>query len=315
MKVVETVGGLRALTRGWRAAGESIALVPTMGALHEGHLSLVRAARERDSRVVASIFVNPLQFGPGEDLDAYPRPFEDDRRLLEEAQVDVLFHPGTEEMYPPGADTRVVPGSVAVSLEGRARPHHFAGVATVVARLLGAATPDRAYFGQKDAQQLAVVRAMVRDLAIPVEIVACPTVREADGLAMSSRNRYLDARAREAAPALIRALASAQARFLGGETDGRELAAGMRRELRQAGGVEYEYAAVVDPKTFETGPDARAGSLALIAARVGPARLIDNAFLGEDDLLRYLSPEPQAEAASPSGADGLALMEVPAWNA
>jgi pantoate--beta-alanine ligase len=298
MKVIETVAELQAQSRRWRNAGQAVALVPTMGALHDGHLSLVREAQAQGQRVIVSIFVNPLQFGPTEDFAAYPRSFEDDTAKLVAAGVDVLFHPSVAEMYPDGSATRVIPGPVADPLEGERRRGHFIGVATVVARLLGAAIPDRAYFGRKDAQQVAVIRAMVRDLAMPVEIVACPTIREADGLAMSSRNRYLDAEARNAARAISRALAAVQRGFRDGIADSRRLTALMRAELRREPGVEIDYAVVVDPDTFENGKPARAGSLALVAARVGAARLIDNAEVGSGDLLHLLNLRPvEVEAA------------------
>ena len=277
MILVETVAALQAASRKWRAAGDSVALVPTMGALHEGHLALVRAAREGNDRVIVSIFVNPLQFGAGEDLDAYPRTFDADRELLESAGVDALFHPSVEEMYPSGSDTRVTPGAVAVPLEGQYRPGHFAGVATVVARLLGAAIPDRAYFGQKDAQQLAVVRAMVRDLAIPVQIVGCPTVRDADGLALSSRNRYLSPAQRAEALAIPAALHAGQQRFAAGETDPQALQTAM---LEVLAGLEVDYAAVADPDTFAVPAEAGPNSLLLVAACAGGTRLIDNTTAG-----------------------------------
>lgn len=293
MRIVDTVAGLRAAVRDQRAAGQEIALVPTMGALHEGHLSLVRAARRPGAHIVASIFVNPLQFGPGEDLAKYPRPFEDDVRLLESAGVDLLFHPSVDEMYPEGSDTRVVPGPIAEVLEGARRPGHFTGVATVVARLLGVATPDRVCFGRKDAQQLAVITAMVRDLALPVEIVPCATVREVDGLAMSSRNRYLDDPQRAAALALVRALAEAQA---AGDATPDEIADRMLAVLTDHPGVEPDYAVVVDPATFRPATALDGSSLALVAARVGPTRLIDNAQVLGTELLRFRS------SATPTGA-------------
>jgi pantoate--beta-alanine ligase len=250
--------------------------------------------------VIVSVFVNPLQFGAGEDLDAYPRTFDADRDRLAAAGVDILFHPTVEEMYPPGAGTRVVPAAVAEPLEGEKRPGHFTGVATVVARLLGAAIPDSAYFGEKDAQQLAVVRAMVRDLAIPVEIVACPTVRDQDGLALSSRNQNLDPGQRQAALSLVRALAEGQAAFAGGTTAPAEMASLMLDHLRRVDAVDVDYAAVADPDTFAVPHEVEAGSKLLVAARVGATRLIDNATAGGGDLLAYRAPGPA---------------EVAAWNA
>jgi pantoate--beta-alanine ligase len=312
MKIVETVAELQQLSRTWHAQGQGVGFVPTMGALHAGHMSLVEAAGKPGDRVIASIFVNPLQFGAGEDLASYPRPFDTDRRMLESAGVDALFHPSVEEMYPVGADTRVNPGAVADTLEGASRPGHFAGVATVVARLLNAALPDRAYFGQKDAQQLAVIRALVHDLAFPAEVVACPTIRENDGLAMSSRNGYLDPGQRRAALALVRALARAQ-QAGPGEKAGR-IEVDMTTELAAHAGVEVEYAAVVDPATFvRLHPDQVAGdaSLALVAARVGRARLIDNTWVSGTDLAAYLAPRVEI----PSPATRLAESRgVTAWN-
>jgi pantoate--beta-alanine ligase len=313
MKVVETVAELQQLSRNWHARGHGVGFVPTMGALHAGHMSLVEAARRPGDRVIASIFVNPLQFGAGEDLASYPRPFETDRRMLAAAGVDVLFHPTVEEMYPLGADTRVTPGPVAAPLEGASRPGHFAGVATVVARLLNAALPDRAYFGQKDAQQLAVIRALVHDLAFPVDLVACPTVRERGGLAMSSRNGYLDPAQRQAALALVRSLAIAQ-QAGPGEKAGR-IEVRMAAELAAHPGVELEYAAVVDPATFvRVAPDQAAGDagLALVAARVGRARLIDNAWVRGTDLAAYLAQPVEIL----SGTSRLAESKgISAWNA
>jgi pantoate--beta-alanine ligase len=303
MKVITSVSELQAQSRRWKRDGHVVALVPTMGALHAGHLSLVRAARrkegregERRPRVIVSIFVNPLQFGPNEDYGRYPRTLGTDLMLLERAGVDAVFHPAVDEMYPAGFDTRVSAGAVADPLEGQARPGHFDGVATVVARLLGAAVADRAYFGQKDAQQLAVIRRMVIDLAIPVEVIGCPTVREADGLAMSSRNGYLEGPDREHARALVSALAEAQALYREGVHSTSDLEAAMRRVLGSTPGVTVEYARIVDPATFEP-PAAGGEGLALIAAWVGPARLIDNAGLAGEDVLGHRRPRLRARTA------------------
>jgi pantoate--beta-alanine ligase len=246
-----------------------------------------------------------LQFAAGEDLAGYPRPFDVDRRMLEAAGVDALFHPAVEEMYPAGADTRVSPGAISLPLEGQSRPGHFAGVATVVARLLNAALPDRAYFGQKDAQQLAVIRSLVRDLAFPVEVVGCPTVREPDGLAMSSRNGYLNDSERQDALALMRCLARAQALVGDGQRDSGRLLAAMRAELRLHPEVAVDYVAVVDPVDFSPALLVNARSLALVAARVGRARLIDNAAVGDTDLLAYL----------PAAAGARVLEEAHTWSA
>ena len=295
MKVVETVEELQAQARAWRAAGHPVALVPTMGALHAGHVSLVRAALEvPGARVILSIFVNPLQFGPSEDFARYPRSLENDLAAVARAGAHAVFHPSVSEMYPPGFETRVSAGSVGQPLEGEARPGHFDGVTTVVARLLGAAIPDRAYFGQKDAQQLAVIRRMVSDLAIPVEIVGRPTVREADGLAMSSRNRYLGAADRGRAPAMVRALAEAQALYQDGIRIPEALETAMRGVLLEAG-LEPEYARVVDPGTFQA-PGAGRPWLAVLAARVGSARLIDNAAVDAGNLLAFRQAHPSASA-------------------
>jgi pantoate--beta-alanine ligase len=290
VEIFETIAELRGRIRAWRAAGDELAFVPTMGALHEGHLSLVRAATRPGARVVASIFVNPLQFAPGEDLSRYPRPFQDDVRRLEGAGVDALFHPPVAEMYPEGSATRVVPGPIAGVLEGASRPGHFTGVATVVARLFGIVTPDRAYFGEKDAQQLAVIRAMVADLAMPVEIVPCATVREPDGLAMSSRNRYLDPEARRAAVALVQALAEAQAMHRAGAATPAGIEARLVASIREHPEVELDYAAVVDPATFRPPAAVDGTTLALLAARVGAARLIDNARVAGQELREFISP-------------------------
>jgi pantoate--beta-alanine ligase len=313
VKIIETVAELQQLSRTWHEQGHGVGFVPTMGALHAGHMSLIEAARRPGDRVIASIFVNPLQFGPREDLASYPRPFETDRRKLATAGVDALFHPVVEEMYPLGADTRVTPGPVAAPLEGASRPGHFAGVATVVARLLNAALPDRAYFGQKDAQQLAVIRALVRDLAFPVDIVACPTVRESDGLAMSSRNGYLDPEQRQAALALVRSLAVAQQAGPGAKAGRIEVS--MAAELAAQPGIGIEYVAVVDPATFvRIGADQAAGdaSLALVAARVGRARLIDNAWVGGTDLGAYLAAPVEIVTATSRLRPGSGIS---AWNA
>jgi pantoate--beta-alanine ligase len=234
-------------------------LVPTMGALHDGHRALLRAARAENDRVVMSLFVNPTQFAAGEDFDRYPRDELRDRRIADEEGVDEVFAPTVEQMYPAGFSTRVEVGAVGERFEGAARPGHFAGVATVVLKLLHLVVPDRAYFGQKDAQQLAVVRRMVRDLDVPVDIRAVPTVREADGLALSSRNVYLDEAQRRRASSLHRALAAGDRSLVEGEV---------------------EYFDVVDPDTFEPG-EPRAGALRVAAARFGTTRLIDNIVLEE----------------------------------
>ncbi len=252
-------------------AGDSIGLVPTMGALHAGHLSLIDRARADNTRVVVSIFVNPIQFGPGEDLARYPRPLQADLEMLRSAGVDAVYIPRVEDMYPEGATTRVLVGAVAEPLEGAARPGHFEGVATVVTKLLWAVRPDRAYFGQKDAQQVAVVKRLAADLDTGVEIAVCPTVREADGLAVSSRNAYLDPAERAAAASLSRALRAASDLYRTGEHDPGRLRAAMRSVLVAEPLAAVDYAEVVDPGNFSS-----PGSLAVLAVRIGKTRLIDN---------------------------------------
>jgi pantoate--beta-alanine ligase len=262
----------------WRT-GAAIGLVPTMGALHEGHLSHVRRARARDEVVVASVFVNPTQFGPLEDLTRYPRTPERDAALLEAEGVDVLFMPSAEEMYPPGFATRVEVGHIGEVLEGASRPGHFAGVATVVLKLFQLVRPTRAYFGQKDAQQLAVIRQMVRDLNLPVEIVAGPTIREPDGLARSSRNAYLSPAERRAATVLYHALITARDRFNAGECDAEALRHVMHRAVSEEPLARLDYAEVVNADTMEPPAMVEAGTLLVIAARIGTTRLIDNLAL------------------------------------
>ena len=262
---------MRAASRAWRRDGRSIGLVPTMGALHAGHLRLVDAARSENDVVVVSVFVNPIQFGPNEDLKRYPRDWDRDATALEAAEVDAVYRPSVEEMYPPDAATRVRVSGVADGFEGAARPGHFEGVATVVTKLFGAVDPDRAYFGQKDAQQVAVVTRLVRDLDLGVEIKVVPTVREPDGLALSSRNVYLDAEERHAAASISAALREAAAAYASGERDPVRLRSLLAGRLALEPRVELEYAELVDPATFQ-----KPGTLAAIAARVGKTRLIDN---------------------------------------
>ncbi|HEX6347947.1 MAG TPA: pantoate--beta-alanine ligase [Candidatus Dormibacteraeota bacterium] len=255
----------------WRAEGLSVGLVPTMGALHRGHLSLVERARRENDRVIVSVFVNPLQFGPGEDFERYPRDLEADLHQLDQPGADAVYTPSVEAMYPPDATTRVQVGAVGQPLEGEFRPGHFEGVATVVLKLFNACRPHRAYFGQKDAQQVAVVGRMARDLDTGVEIVACPTVREPDGLALSSRNAYLSTEERAAATVLSRALRQAAQAWADGERDPGRLRAAMHEVLREEPLARPDYAEVVDPATFRPGLP-----LAVLAVRVGSTRLIDN---------------------------------------
>lgn len=274
MELVRTVHELRA-SRTART-GSTIGFVPTMGYLHAGHLALVRRARAENDEVVVSIFVNPLQFGPHEDYERYPRDLARDLRLLEPEGVGLVFAPPVEEMYSPGFATAVeVSGPLAVRLEGAARPGHFRGVATVVTRLLNLVQPHRAYFGWKDAQQVLVVRQVVQDLALPVEIVPVPTVREADGLAMSSRNVYLSADERAAVAALPRALFAALARFQQGERDAEVLRQLVHAALAQTP-VGLDYVSVSDRETFQELARVDRSALLLVAAWVGTTRLIDN---------------------------------------
>ena len=259
--------------------GRRIGFVPTMGFLHEGHLSLIRLARRRSDAVVVSLFVNPTQFGPGEDLARYPRNFARDRRLCWEAGVDMLFAPSNEAMYPADAGTWVVEEQLAKGLCGAARPGHFRGVCTVVAKLFHMVQPDLAVFGEKDAQQLRVIRRMVRDLDFPVRIVAGPTVREADGLAMSSRNRYLSPAERAQALCLPRALEQVRKRFAAGERRVATLAATVRRVIEAAPLARVEYIALVDEQTLAPIKTVRGPCLVALAMHIGTTRLIDNIVL------------------------------------
>lgn len=280
MELVRTIARLREAVGAWRARGERVALVPTMGALHEGHLALVDAAREQADRVVASVFVNPLQFGPTEDLARYPRNLERDRTLLEERGVDLLYAPSVEEMYPDPAQVTVDPGVLATHWDGAARPGHFAGVLTVVAKLFNQVGPDVAVFGQKDFQQVTVIGRMIRDLNWPIELIVAPTVREADGLALSSRNVYLTPADRIEARRLSGALREVQRAWKAGESDPGRLEALGRGVLEAGQGIAIDYVAVVDPTTLQQPERADQASVVLIAARVGTTRLIDNAALG-----------------------------------
>lgn len=263
-----------------RREGKRIALVPTMGALHDGHLSLVAAARERADYVVVSVFVNPTQFAPGEDFEAYPRDIERDLDLLGAEGVDLVFTPTPEVMYAPDATVSVDAGPLGALLEGTTRPTHFRGVCTVVTKLFAITAPDLAFFGEKDYQQLAVLKRMARDLDLPVKVIGCPIVRECDGLAMSSRNRYLSRDERAAATALYRALRSAETLALDGERDARVLEEAMRSQIDIEPLVELDYAVVADAATLATlDVLGAAPARALIAARLGATRLIDNLAL------------------------------------
>jgi len=263
-----------------RQRGAGVGFVPTMGALHAGHRALLARARAESDVVVASVFVNPLQFGPAEDLASYPRDREADLAVLEAEGVDLAFVPAEGEMWPSPPEVRLrVGGSPAERLEGMHRPGHLDGVVTVVAKLLHLVGPSRAYFGQKDAQQLAVIRRMVDDLAFPNQIVACPTVREPDGLAVSSRNAYLSAPERQRATVLSRALHAGRAAFLAGRRDPAAVEAAARALLEGQPGVEPDYVALVDAVSFEPAKQAEPGQVLAVAARVGRTRLIDNVIL------------------------------------
>lgn len=275
LTVVRCVADLRAALAEWRRAGETIGLVPTMGALHDGHLALVAAAKRDNMRAVATIFVNPKQFGPREDLAAYPRDEATDRAKLAGAHCDLLFAPDVAEIYPDGFATGVTVGGITDHLDGIARPGHFAGVATVVTKLLLQALPTRAYFGEKDFQQLQVIRRLTRDLDIPVEIVGVPTVREADGLAMSSRNRYLSGDERKIAATLPQLLAASAARLLAGEAAETVLSAA-RAQLLTAGFASVDYVALCDEASLQPISKVVPGARLFAAAQLGRTRLIDN---------------------------------------
>jgi len=279
MEVIQTISAFRQA----RARFVRLGLVPTMGYLHEGHLSLVRQARAECGAVAVSIFVNPTQFGPREDLARYPRNLERDLELLQQEQVDLVFVPSVAEIYPDGFSTFVDVRDVTEVLEGAVRPGHFQGVATVVCKLFNIAQPTRAYFGQKDAQQTVVVRKMARDLDMPLDVVVAPTMREPDGLAMSSRNVYLSAEQRRAATVLIRALFAAGERYAAGERDAEALRRAMRAVLETEPLASPEYVSVADPLTLkELEHVGQLGALCSLAVRFGATRLIDNMVLGSD---------------------------------
>jgi pantoate--beta-alanine ligase len=279
MQIVRTIAEVRAAVRALRTEKGSLGFVPTMGALHAGHCSLVRAARARCGAVAVSIFVNPTQFGPAEDFSRYPRTFEADCKILQAEQADLLFAPDVETMYPADASTVVRVEGLRDRLDSASRPGHFDGVATVVAKLFHIVQPDAAFFGQKDAAQVAVLRRMVRDLNLPVEIAGCPTVREADGLAMSSRNRYLSPEERRQALVLWRALQAAQALAQKGEQQAARLLDAMRAVFASEPAVRIDYFTVADPDTLLPVQQVRAGALLAVAAHVGGTRLIDNILL------------------------------------
>ncbi|HVA95241.1 MAG TPA: pantoate--beta-alanine ligase [Candidatus Dormibacteraeota bacterium] len=280
---MHTIEWMKQAARQARDAGRPIGFVPTMGALHAGHLSLVRAARAECSPVIVSIFVNPTQFGPQEDFQKYPRTIEADRRTLEDAGADFLFVPEAAEMYPPGFRTWVNVEGLSERLEGRVRPGHFRGVTTVVLKLLEIVQPHKAFFGRKDAQQARLIRQMARDLHLDAEIAVCPIVREADGLALSSRNAYLNAEERRAATVLYRALDGARAATARGERDALRMIAAMREMLRSEPLAEPDYVELVDAETLEPVTRLRGVCFALLAVRIGAVRLIDNLLIEERD--------------------------------
>lgn len=282
LPLVSEIPALRAWRDAERAAGHRVALVPTMGALHEGHLALVDEARRRAERVVMSIFVNPLQFGPSEDFQRYPRPLDRDRALAAARGVDLLFTPAVEVMYPPGSETRVVPGETASRWEGDVRPGHFAGVLTVVLKLFHLVEPDVAIFGQKDIQQATLIRRMVRDLDLRVDLVLSPTVRESDGVALSSRNAYLTPEQRVEARVLNRALRAADRAWREGGRDAAVLRRLIEGEFGLSPGVQPDYIAIVDPDTLAPVPVAVTGTIIAVAARIGSTRLLDNHILGRE---------------------------------
>ena len=282
MEVIHTVAWMKQVARQARAEGRILGFVPTMGALHEGHFSLVRAARQQCSPVVVSIFVNPKQFGPSEDFQKYPRTFEADRAALEKLGVDYLFAPPPEEMYPRGFRTAVLIEGLSDRLEGHSRPGHFRGVATVVLKLFEIVQPRIAYFGRKDAQQVRIIEQMAADLDLDARVVACPIVRESDGLALSSRNVYLKGPDRQAATVLYRALEAVRRELTAGQRDAAQLMVALRKVLQTEPGVALDYAEIVDAETLEPVVTLRRTCYVLLAAFVGGTRLIDNALIERD---------------------------------
>jgi pantoate--beta-alanine ligase len=283
LETIHTIEWMKQTTCQARAEGLSSGFVPTMGALHAGHMALVRAAIAECRPVIASIFVNPTQFGPSEDFQKYPRTFEADSKKLEDAGVDYLFAPDASEMYPPGFRTWVNVEGLSERLDGKVRKGHFRGVATVVLKLLEIVQPQKAYFGRKDAQQARIIRQMARDLHLDSEVVVCPIVREADGLAMSSRNAYLNPVERRAATILFRALDGARASIARGERDALCLTAAMRETLRTEPLAEPDYVELVDEETLEQVTRLRGVCLAMLSVRIGATRLIDNLLIEERD--------------------------------
>lgn len=281
MIIAKTIQEVRDQVRAWKAAGQSIGLCPTMGYLHAGHASLMAASVDLCDKTVASVFVNPIQFGPNEDLADYPRDFEHDCALLETEGVDLVFHPDADEMYADDFCTFVDIDGLSQTLCGASRPSHFRGVCTVITKLLNIVEPDKIFFGQKDAQQLAIVRRMVRDLNFNVDVVGCPIVRESDGLAKSSRNTYLSAKEREAALVLSRSVRLGQALAAGGERSSEKLLAAMRDKLAGEPMAEVEYVEVVDGESMQPVDAFKSGDLVAMAVRIGTTRLIDNFTVGD----------------------------------
>ncbi len=276
MIIAEKVSDVKAAVRQWKQAGESVGLVPTMGYLHEGHASLIRRAREENDRVVVSDFVNPTQFAPNEDLEAYPRDFEADCRLCEQLGADLVFHPEPKEMYPEGFHTGVSVDVLSKELCGKSRPIHFGGVCTVVTKLFHIAEADRAYFGQKDAQQLAIVQRMVRDLNYNIEIIGCPIIREEDGLAKSSRNTYLNPEERKAALVLHRSLELGREKMEAGERDAKVLLDAISSEIEKEPLARIDYVQIVDWNELQPVEQLAGKVLCAMAVYIGKVRLIDN---------------------------------------
>ncbi len=279
MQTITTAAAMSAISRQAHREGKRVGFVPTMGALHPGHISLVRAAREQTDIVVTSIFVNPTQFGPNEDFSKYPRTLEKDSAMLSAEKTDYIFCPSMEEMYPKDATAWVDVESLSGKLDGRSRPGHFRGVTTVVSKLFNIVLPDMAFFGQKDAAQVAVIRKMVRDLNFPVQIVVCPIVRESDGLAMSSRNAYLNPEQRKQALVLSRSLKQVERRAADGETSAERLIVAGKQTMAEEPSVRLDYFEIVNPDTLDPVADVKQGAQVAVAAYVGATRLIDNLLL------------------------------------
>ena len=282
MKVVKTVKEVREIVSGWRKEGLSVGLVPTMGYLHEGHQSLISKSASQNDRTVVSVFVNPIQFGPNEDLEAYPRDLNRDMKAVEEAGGDLIFNPEPAEMYPEHFTSFIDTTETTELLCGAVRPIHFRGVCTVVGKLFNIVTPDRAYFGQKDAQQLATIRRFVRDLNFPLEIIACPIIREADGLAKSSRNTYLNAEERKAALILSKSLKKGQEAIEGGEKDAQKIIAIITESLQSEPLARIDYVEVVDFENIQRIDTIEGETLVAIAVYIGKTRLIDNFIVGSN---------------------------------